>query len=266
MPRPAEMGNGLRRFACCSSGVGLGLPSVWAAIAAEAPSCQSGWRQGHGSCAVDGHRDRRGGVAVRLPQRLPRLGQLDLDHRGHPGAATPAGGAVGGLLQLHRLRLLRHQGGQHRRADRQARLRQRGRDLRGPAGGDSLELPHLVATAVGGAGRAHRDRPGHDLGGWRIAHTMGQRITELRPARGWPPRPAPLSPCSARPRWGRRCRPPIRWPGWSPSRRLPWPPPGVRPHPAGQPPAGRGHPCPPGSGPGCRLVDRAAADRAQPAL
>ena len=83
---------------------------------------------------------------------------------------------------------------------------------------------------------------------------------------GWPPRPAPLSPCSARPRWGRRCRPPIRWPGWSPSRRLPWPPPGVRPHPAGQPPAGRGHPCPPGSGPGCRLVDRAAADRAQPAL
>jgi phosphate/sulfate permease len=38
--------------------------------------------------------------------------------------------------------------------------------------------------AVGGAGRPHRDRPGHDLGGWRIVHTMGQRMTELRPARG----------------------------------------------------------------------------------
>jgi hypothetical protein len=50
-------------------------------------------------------------------------------------------------------------------------------------------------------------------------------------------------------------------PGGCPGRRR-----GVRPHPAGQPPAGRGHPCPPGSGPGCRLVDRAAADRAQPAL
>jgi hypothetical protein len=52
------------------------------------------------------------------------------------------------LLQFHRVRLLRHQGGQHRRADRQAGLRQRGGDLRRRDRGDPVELQHLVAAAA----------------------------------------------------------------------------------------------------------------------
>jgi hypothetical protein len=37
---------------------------------------------------------------------------------------------------------------------------------------------------VGGAGPPHRIALGTISGGWRIVHTLGQRITELRPARG----------------------------------------------------------------------------------
>jgi len=48
---------------------------------------------------------------------------------------------------------------------------------------------------------ARGDWPRHAVGGWRIIHTMGSRITKLQPVHGFAPRPAPRRPSSSRPCW-----------------------------------------------------------------
>ena len=66
------------------------------------------------SAAADRAHRRR--ARVRLPQRAPRCGELDRDDRLDPRAAAEHGGHLGGVLQFHRLPVLRAA----RRQDRSA--------------------------------------------------------------------------------------------------------------------------------------------------
>ena len=57
-------------------------------------------------------------AGVRLHERLPRRGELDRDHRLDARAAAALRGRLGGVLQLHRLPVLRAVGRQHHRQGR----------------------------------------------------------------------------------------------------------------------------------------------------
>jgi PiT family inorganic phosphate transporter len=79
------------------------------------------------------------------------------------------------------------------------------------ASGDKLPIPLWVVLAAHTAIAL-----GTISGGWRIVHTMGQRITELRPARGMAAETGTAVALFGSTALGRRCRPPTRWSGRSP--------------------------------------------------
>ena len=92
-----------------------------------------------------GRPDRRR-AGLRLSQRPARRRQFDRDHRLDPRAAPAICGGLGGILQLHRLPVLRpacRQYGRHRH--RRCRRRRRARRLRRADGRDHLATCHLGA-------------------------------------------------------------------------------------------------------------------------
>src|SRR5690606_903352 len=98
----------------------------------------------HGSRLPDpGLPDRRR-PAVRLPERPARCGILYRHHRRHARPAADLCGRVGGLLQLHRLPVLRAARCGHDRPGHHLARRHFGSgDLRRPDGRHSLERHHL---------------------------------------------------------------------------------------------------------------------------
>jgi inorganic phosphate transporter, PiT family len=79
------------------------------------------------------------------------------------------------------------------------------------ATGDKLPIPLWVVLAAHSAIAL-----GTVSGGWRIVQTLGQRITELRPARGMAAETGAAIALFGSTALGHRCRQPTPWPGRSP--------------------------------------------------
>ena len=93
-------------------------------------------------------RPHRGRAGVRFSQRPARHREFDRDHRVHAHAAAALCGDVGGVLQLHRVPVVRRaRGADDRRRHRVRRRDGCARDLRRADGRHLLESHHLVGAA-----------------------------------------------------------------------------------------------------------------------